>query len=211
MIVRMTGTLTDVGETTVVVERDGLGYEIMVPGYTLAELAACRGQSVTFHTLEYYEGSAAGGNLTPRLIGFLHPTDRAFFSKFVTVKGIGMRKALKALAEPVPRTAAAIEGGDTAMLVRLPGIGKRAAEQIVAELRGKVKAFATGEVVEGEAVSVEWTGDQRDALEILVGALRERREDAERWLARAAMLSPELGSAEEWVKAAYRVRSGSEG
>jgi len=211
MIVRMTGTLTDVGETSVVIERDGLGHEVMVPGYTLAELAGYRGQSVTLHTLEYYEGSAAGGNLTPRLVGFLHPTDRAFFSKFVKVKNIGMRKALKALAEPISRTAGAIESGETAMLSRLPGIGKRGAEQIVAELRGKVKAFATGEAVEGAAVSVDWTGDQRDALEILVGALRERREDAERWLARAAMLSPELKGAQEWVKAAYRVRSGSEG
>jgi Holliday junction DNA helicase RuvA len=141
----------------------------------------------------------------------LHPADRAFFTKFVKVKGIGMRKALKALAEPMARTAAAIEGGDTAMLGRLPGIGKRAAEQIVAELRGKMKAFATGEAADGEPASVDWTRDQRDALEILVGALRERREDAERWLARAGMLAAEPASAEEWVKAAYRVRSGSEG
>lgn len=211
MIVRMTGMLAEVGETSAIVDRDGIGYEMMVPGYALPELASRKGESVTFYTLEYYEGSAAGGNLTPRLIGFLHPADRAFFSKFVKVKGIGMRKALKALAEPMARTASAIEGGDAAMLGRLPGIGKRAAEQIIAELRGKVKAFATGEAADGDSASVDWTDDQRDALEILVGALRERREDAERWLARAGMSAAEPTSAEEWVKAAYRVRSGSEG
>lgn len=211
MIVRLTGQLTDVSEDTVVLERDGVAYEIMVPGYDLAELAGIRGRAVTLHTIQYFEGNATGGNLTPRLIGFLHDPDRAFFSRFITVKGMGMRKALRALAEPVSRVAAAIENGDETALVRLPGIGKRAAAQLIAELKGKVTDFALGETKDTQGRTIQWRDDQRDALEILVGALHERREDAERWLARAAELHPELETAEAWVKAAYRVRSGSEG
>ena len=111
----------------------------------------------------------------------------------------------------VSRVAAAIENGDETALVRLPGIGKRAAAQIIAELKGKVTDFALGEIKDTQGRTIQWRDDQRDALEILVGALHERREDAERWLARAAELHPELVTAEAWVKAAYRVRSGSEG
>ena len=98
MIARMTGIVADVGVGTMILERDGIGYEILVPGYAVGELIACKGQAVTLHTMEYYEGSAAGGNLIPRIVGFLHPEDRAFFERFITVKGIGVRKAIKALA-----------------------------------------------------------------------------------------------------------------
>src|SRR3989304_1432793 len=100
MIVRLTGILSDICETHVVLDRDGVGYQVLVCGYAYAELNSQRGQKVTLHTMEYLEGSAAGGNMIPRLVGFLHPEDRAFFERFITVKNIGVRKALKALTIP---------------------------------------------------------------------------------------------------------------
>ena len=86
--------------------------------------------------------------MTPRLLGFLHDEDRAFFRQFLTVKGVGVRKALRALAAPVAKIASDIESGDATALAQLPGIGKRMAQQIVAELRGKVgvHAFAAADV-----------------------------------------------------------------
>lgn len=211
MIVRISGTLTDVHEDAVVVERDGLAYEVLVCGYAVGELAACRGQAVTLHTLEYFEGSSAGGNLIPRLVGFLHAEDRAFFGRFITVKGMGVRKAIKALAQSTATVAGAIESGDTAALTRLPGIGKRAADQIVAELKGKLGAFVFAESGETEPAPAQSLNDaQRDALEVMV-ALGERRPDAQRWLERAIQLHPDPAGADEWVRRAYRVRSGSEG
>jgi len=210
MIARMTGIVAEVGVGTMILERDGIGYEILVPGYAIGELIACKGRSVTLHTMEYYEGSAAGGNLIPRIVGFLHPEDRAFFERFITVKGIGVRKAIKALAEPVARVAADIEQGNAPSLARLPGIGKRAADQIIAELRGKLAEFAIGASIREGTPEHRWTPEQRDALEVLV-ALGERRVEAERWLARAAQLHPETRPADEWVAAAYRVKTGAEG
>jgi Holliday junction DNA helicase RuvA len=214
MIVRLTGTVAEVLQESVVIDRDGVGYEVLVPGYALGELAACAGQVVTLHTMEYYEGTAAGGNLIPRIVGFLHAEDRAFFARFITVKGIGVRKAIKALGEPVAAVAGYIEAGNSPALARLPGIGARAAEQIVAELRGKVTAFAAGAAAgsgraEPERVH-QWTPAQRDALEVLV-ALGERRIEAERWLERAAQLHPDAAEADEWVRAAYRVKTGAQG
>jgi Holliday junction DNA helicase RuvA len=98
---------------------------------------------MTFHTLLYLEGDASGGNIEPRLVGFLKPQDKRFFEKFITVKGIGPKKALKALALPTGDVAHAIETKDTRFLVGLPQIGKRMAELIVAELAGKVGEFVS--------------------------------------------------------------------
>jgi Holliday junction DNA helicase RuvA len=177
----------------------------------VGELAACRGREVTMHTMEYYEGNQASGHLVPRLIGFLHPEDKAFFTRFISVKGIGLRKALKALAEPTGRIATWIRDGDAKCLSQLPGIGKRAAELIVAELRGKMDdlAIGTATTIRGGETS-ELTKSQRDAMEILV-AWGDARPDAERWLERAGQIHPDITSADEWVRVAYRIKTGVEG
>jgi Holliday junction DNA helicase RuvA len=209
MIVRINGRLCEMGEDSAILDREGIAYEILVPSCALAELSAYRGEAVTLHTLEYLEGNAAGGNMTPRMIGFLHPEDRAFFKQFITVKGIGVRKGLRALAEPVARIAAHIEAGDAAALSRLPGIGRRMSEQIIAELRGKVTAHAYAAEDVPSATKKELSNDQRDAIEILV-AWGDSRSDAERWIARAVQLHADLESAEAWVRAAYRIKGGAE-
>ncbi len=213
MIVRISGILSEVHEGYAVLDRDGVGYEVLACEYACAELRASRGQQVTLHTLEYYEGSSVGGNLTPRLVGFLHADDRAFFTKFITVKGMGVRKAIKALTMPTRRVAAAIEAADARTLATLPGIGKRMADQIIAELKGKLAEFALGEGDAGvgatpTAIPGEgWSETMRDALEVMTTALGERRPDAQRWLERALQLHPGEHAADEWVRLAYKVRS----
>ncbi len=211
MIVRLTGTLIEVAEDSIVVERDGIARELLVPPFTVAELAAYRGRVVTLHTVEFLEGNQASGQLVPRLLGFLHTEDRSFFSRFVNVKGIGPRKALKALGQPVRRIASWIESGDTKALTALPGIGARAAQLIVASLRGKMDDLAltaASDATDSEAVQLSRA--QRDALEVLV-AWGDTRGDAQRWLERAVQLHPDVESADEWVRAAYRVKTGVEG
>jgi len=209
MIVRMSGTLIEVNEDAVVVERDGVAREVLVPRFAIGELAATRGRVITLHTLEFLEGNPAAGNLVPRILGFPRSEDRAFFSLFVSVKGLGARKALKALSEPVSRVATWIQSGDVKALARLTGIGSRTAEVLVASLKGKLNGFAAPS---GDAAAVVTllTQAQRDALEVLV-AWGDPRQDAERWLHRAAQLKPDAGSADEWVRMAYRVKAGAEG
>ena len=209
MIVRLRGHLSDVTEDSAIVDRDGIAYEIMVPSYATGELAAVKGDVVTLHTLQHFEGNTATGNITPRLIGFLHPEDRAFFQRFVTVKGVGIRKGLRALAIPVARIASAIESGDAAALTALPGIGRRMAETIIAELKGKVGAHAYAADDVPEAAKHEFSEAQRDAIEIIV-AWGDSRPDAQRWIARTAQLHDNLEGPEDWVRAAYRIKSGSE-
>lgn len=213
MIIRLTGNLVDVDEESIVLDRDGVAREVLVPRFAIAELAAYRGQQVTLHTIEFFEGNHGSGHLVPRLLGFLHREDRAFFERFVDVKGIGPRKALKALAQPVRKIAAWIEAGDGKALASLPGIGARAAEMIVATLRGKMKDLAIAAESGGSAASgmaVQLSLAQRDALEILV-AWGDPRAEAERWIERAAQLHPDLAGPDQWVRVAYRVKAGIEG
>ena len=210
MIVRLTGTLIEVNDESIVVDRDGVAREVLVPHFAISELAAHRGQLVTLHTIQFYEGNHASGHLTPRILGFLHPEDREFFTRFVSVKGIGPRKAMKALAEPVRRIASWIESGDAKALARLPGIGNRAAELIVATLKGKVADLALVGASSPPSKTAQLSSPQRDALEVLV-AWGDPRGDAERWLERAGQLHPDLHSPDEWVRMAYRIKTGVDG
>jgi len=208
MIVRITGKLIEVNEDSVVVDRDGLAHEVLTPSYAVVELAGSRGRQVTLFTNEFFEGNQGSGHLIPRLLGFVCEEDKLFFSRFISVKGIGPRKALKALAEPVARIARWIETGDVKSLARLPGIGKRAAELIVASLKGKMSDLAVGgDVQAGEPV--ELTRAQMDAREVLV-AWGDSRADVDRWLQKCAQTRPETDTADEWVRLAYRVKSGLE-
>ena len=96
MIVRITGKLVSANGDGAILDRDGVCYEVFVPAFALNALVNKLGQTVTLHTIEYYEGSAMGGNIYPRLVGFLEQDDRLFFIEFIKVKGLGYRKALRA-------------------------------------------------------------------------------------------------------------------
>ncbi|HWL95649.1 MAG TPA: Holliday junction branch migration protein RuvA [Phycisphaerae bacterium] len=209
MIVRLRGILTELTDETAIVERGDVAHEALVPAYAAAELRASLGSEITLHTLEYFEANMPGGNMTPRLVGFLRSEDRAFFKLFITVKGMGSRKGLRALAAPAAKVASEIERGDLPGLMKLPGIGRRMAEQIVAELRGKVTEHAviSGAVDSGQ--KLEFTDEQLVAVEIIT-QWGDTRSDAQRWLARAAQLHQKIDGPDEWVKAAYRVKSGAE-
>lgn len=154
MIARITGTLERLeGSACLIVPEGapGLAYEVMVPAFAAEALASQRGGVVVLHTIEVYEGSSQGANLTPRLLGFASESDKRFFQLFITVKGLGARKALKAMAEPVGAIAGAIARRDTKWLQGLPEIGKRLAETIVAELHGKADKYIGVDMSDGSA------------------------------------------------------------
>ena len=183
--------------------------EMLVAAADVPLLQAGVGQEMTFHTMLYLEGDASGGNIEPRLVGFLRPQDKRFFEKFITVKGIGPKKALKALAMPTGDVAHAIESKDTRFLVGLPQIGKRMAEQIVAELAGKVGEFVsvgTGAGAKGQAGVGGRSATEEDAISTLM-ALGERRIDAEHLLERARQSNGSLKTTEALVREMLRMRT----
>lgn len=108
MIARIQGTLELAAENHILVNVGDISYEVLVPTADIPHLQTRIGQRVALFTMQYLEGNAGFGQLTPRLIGFLRQQDKDFFEIFITVKGIGPRRALRSLSAPVSEVAAAI-------------------------------------------------------------------------------------------------------
>jgi Holliday junction DNA helicase RuvA len=209
MIASLTGELRRVEDDRVHLQCGPIVYELLVPAADMTELQASLGETITFHTIFYMAGDPTRGGLEPTLIGFLRPDDKKFFELFTTVKGIGPKRALRALAVSVGQIASAIEGKDTRFLIQLPEIGKRTAEQIVAELAGKLKTFAAAGMIEakaGVALVSRRNAIEEDAIAGLM-ALGERRPDAENLLERAKQSNPELKTADQLLREMLRMRT----
>ncbi len=205
MIGRISGRLEELNEAAALLDvGGGLWYEVYVPACDVDPLARRVGQDIVLYTIHYFEGDPAHGQLAPRLIGFSRQTDRDFFRLFTTVKGIGVRKALRAMVRPVAEVATAIQNKDTKLLQTLPGIGRRAAETILAELTGRVDDFA------GPAVPVAASPlpqPAEEALAVLI-QLGERRSDATALIERVLAVAPELNAPEAILQHAYRFKAG---
>jgi Holliday junction DNA helicase RuvA len=211
MIASLTGLLRHVDDDRCLLEVGPVVYELLIPAADVEHLRGRANETVCLHTQLYLEGDASsGGNLEPRLIGFRRATDKQFFLRFTTVKGIGPKKALRALVAPVPEIARAIEEKDARALCRLPQIGKRLAEQIIAELSGKLMSFVA--VMPGEASTngraaavIRRSRVEEDAIASLV-ALGERRADAEALLDRARQSGVRVETADALVREMLRLR-----
>ena len=194
------------GPTALIDTGNGLWYEVMVPATDAERLAARVGQDIALHTINHIEGDPTRGAMTPRLIGFDTPADRDFFRLFTTVKGIGVRKALRAMIRPMGEIAAAIQAKDANFLIAMPEIGKRTAETIIAELHGKVEDFA-GELSTAGAEGPEIPEAGQEAAAVLI-QLGERRADALALVERVMAVAPELDSPEDIIQQVYKLKAG---
>ncbi len=206
MISRIHGLMIGLETGRALLDRDGIVYEVHVPSVDQQRLGAMINETVTLHTLHYLEGQGQGSSFIPRLIGFLDADDREFFEIFTTVKGMGNRKALRALALPLSVVARAIAEKDLDLLVSLPEIGKRTADTIVAQLSGKVDRFVELKPVAGVgAVDAAASELVRDVVTVLV-QLGESRTDAESLVTRALAVDPSIEDAERLIEAAFRLK-----
>lgn len=201
MIARLTGVLREVQDGTVLVECGGLGYEVLIPPASRAALAAKQGTTITLHTLHYLEGGMGATNPVPRLAGFLTEIEREFAQRFITVKGIGVKAVLKAFTAPVHTIATAIERKDIPALVQLPGVGKRSAEQIIAELNGKVGKYALYRTEDGAPTTSTDVGLAEEVLAILEQLGYSPAESETLW---ATVRDVPCESAEEAIQAIFR-------
>lgn len=142
MISKITGTLTSLELQEVAIDVGSFEYQVLIPEFVRRQLQTKIGQTVSLITIQYIDGNPQKGRLTPRLVGFLHPVERAFFELICQVDGVGVKKALQAMVKPVQEVATAIEEQDVRTLATLPGIGPAVAERIVAKLRRKMARFA---------------------------------------------------------------------
>jgi Holliday junction DNA helicase RuvA len=209
MISRIEGRLVAVDRGRAHVQCRDLTYEVLVPAADQQRLAASIDETVSFHTLHYLEGQGQGTSFIPRLIGFESETDRAFFELFTTVKGMGNRKALRALALPFGAIAEAIAARDVDVLKSLPEVGKRTAQTIVTELHEKVDRFVELKpAAGGAALTAEEAARSaliQDAVAVL-SQLGEPKLQARQLAERALAADPTMDSPEDLVAAAYRLK-----
>lgn len=143
MITKITGILNQVEPEEARIQVGAFEYQVLVTELVRRQIQTNVGQEISLHTLHFFEGNPVQqGRMVPRLLGFLHESDMAFFELFCTVDGIGVRKAIRVIAMPVQQIADAIQRSDTKWLTTLPGIGAAMAEKVVAGLRKKVAPFA---------------------------------------------------------------------
>jgi Holliday junction DNA helicase RuvA len=199
MIARLTGQLELVAENRAVVAAGPVAYEVMVAPVTVDQLRPLVGRPVTLHTLEYFDGNPAYGQMAPRLVGFLAETDKRFFVRYISVQGIGIAKGLRSLVLPVGQIAQAIEARDVRYLSQLPGIGRRTAEKIIAELCGKLDEFAIA--ASGRPASEE-PESKVEAITVLMSLGLQRPEAAARVDAAYERLGAKAG-VEQLVRAAF--------
>ncbi|MBY0113280.1 MAG: hypothetical protein K2Y21_10690 [Phycisphaerales bacterium] len=203
MISRLTGKLESLEAAAAhLASPDGsFAREVLIPAYVAPSLAPKLGQPVTLITLEYLESQGQGTSFIPRLIGFQTARDRDFFELFTTVKGIGNRKALRAMAIEPAQIARAIAERNAAALVKLPEIGKRLAETIIAELSGKVEAYLserelqTLEIKSSAVFTTPRLGPVAEEAVTALVALGETRGEAERRVALAMERASRTGKA----------------
>ena len=198
MITYIQGQIQSISEhppRAVVLTEGGVGYLISLPVFvhdSLQKQHKKPGDNAQFHI--YY--SVTERQPLPVLVGFEHLTDRTFFEQFVQVEGIGPTKAAAALIMPVPTIARAIETSDATTLQTMPGIGARAAQKIVATLKGKVSEAAAATYQIDEHGTPTQTSARLEVIGVLT-TLGYRNNDAITYVDQALAREPELAEDEQ--------------
>lgn len=184
----------------IVVDVNGVGYEVLLPEFVRRtfdekEIGAPVEMEIYYHVAERQP--------RPLLIGFNREHERTFFERLLRVADIGPLKAARALVFSVSTVAQAIEDGDVRFLTRMPEIGERTAQKMVATLKGKVAEWALLRD-EGYASPAAPVSDlQKEALEVLIG-LGYKRGEARDEINQALKRNPGIRTVEDLLREAFK-------
>lgn len=163
MIASLRGTLLHIGVDHLVVETGGVGFMVFAPRPVLGAVGAV-GDPVFLYTLLIVREDALS------LYGFASHAQRALFESLLSVSGVGPRVALNLLsAGELDEIRAAIAHGDTARLARVPGIGKKTAERLVLELKGKLELKGLPLTAAGAAAAASAANNELAELLVSLG------------------------------------------
>ncbi len=192
MIASVEGVVGAIAADSLVIETGGIGYRVYAAPAVLA--AAPQGGRLKLHTYHLIREDQQA------LFGFRSADELGFFTLLLTVTGVGPKVAMAIVgSRPTADLQLAIMAQDQAMLVAIPGIGKKLAERIIFELKEKVSAAGVA-AGSSAAFALASGSDVVAALQALGYSLGEAREAA-----RLAVTDPTVGaSLEERVKAALR-------
>lgn len=181
MIGRLSGILLERDFSSCLIDVNGVGYEVAIPLSTFDKLPLeNREVTLLVHT-QVREDAIT-------LFGFATPDERKLFRKLIDVSGVGGKLALNVLSSmPVSTFCAAVSSGDVKALSRISGVGKRTAERLVVELKGRLEGTdpaAAAPVANSAAAdacaALEQLGFKRDAVNKVVNALLGELTDDEK-------------------------------
>ena len=137
MIGRLRGTLAEKHPPHVILDVNGLGYELEVPMTTLYRLPTVD-EPLTLHTHLVVREDAH------LLYGFFEKRERELFRELIRLNGVGPKLALALMSGlEVDELVRCVQAQDTSVLVKIPGVGKKTAERLLVELKDRFKAWET--------------------------------------------------------------------
>lgn len=174
MIAFLSGILAESSSTACVVDVNGVGYELQIPVSTFEKLPQ-PGEKVRLHVFMQVREDAI------TLFGFASSEEKQLFLKLIEVSGVGGKLALNVLSTmPAAVFCAAVTSGDVKAISRISGIGKRTAERLIVDLKGKLDVMGGAEsgtplpvnsAANDAALALEQLGFKRDAVSKVLNQL----------------------------------------
>jgi len=202
MIVQINGKLIQRRQNCLIIDVQGICYEVLCPPTVLERIAETASPEGNVRLITYHYLQVEPSKGMPVLIGFLNEVERDFFEQFITVSGIGPRAAVKALNKPISEIARAIDDGNLSFLMSLPGIGQQRAREIIAKLQGKVGKFG---LIQDKGTRKEAASSSiaEEATSVLL-QLQYKKQEAREMVTKALERSPEIKTVEELLNEVYR-------
>lgn len=177
MIGRLHGKILEKSPPEMVLDVQGVGYELLLPMTSFYNLPAINEEVTIFTHLVVREDAHL-------LFGFAQKQDRTLFRELIKTNGVGPKLALAILsAMSVSQFATAVEQEELAKLTKIPGIGRKTAERLLVELKGKFKGMAQSdffvEPSSEQIITSESVEPAEEAVEALI-ALGYKPTDAEK-------------------------------
>jgi len=203
MFSRIRGTLAERSDDRVVLDVNGLSYEVLLPACVAEKITAGDGHEITLEIYSVLNIDGNTGHYT--FYGFSNAIEREFFEALISVASIGPRSAARAFSQPMSRIAGAIDRGDHGFLKTLPGIGQQKARDIVAKLQGKVTKFLLIQEAQPAQVT-QMPGFADEALAVLL-QLEYKRAEAEQMIQSTLEAAPQIKDAETLLAEIYRQKA----
>jgi len=203
MISRISGILKEKRENSVIIDVNGISYEVFIPEVIMKTLDGAVGadRKIELVTYHYFQMDPMKG--VPFLVGFLNEVEKEFFERFITVSGIGPKAAVKVLSLPISVIAKAIDEGNLSLLKSLPRIGDQKAREIIAKLQGKIGKF--GLIQDGHVSELPKMKEdiQEEALQVLL-QLQYKRGEAGQMIDKVISKNPKIETAEGILNEIYK-------
>lgn len=199
MIGRIRGVLIEKSAPDILVEVNGIAYELQLPMTSLFKLPPL-GEEVTLHTHFVVREDAQ------QLFAFFERKDKSLFRALIKVNGVGPKMALGILSSvEADELVALVLNNDVSALVAMPGIGKKTAERLIIELRDRLKdlgaAHGADQSSGSAAQSVKAAAIEAETALVSLGY---KPPQAARAIAAAQKAQPEAASSEELIRLALK-------